>query len=101
MNEKNTTNEVNELLLGGDGAVNVLEKLATTMKYDAILAAYRMNEQAAQKDQNRNHVNYGTMKQALKYLRELCYDAKDATWEDDGFLICEEITINDQVVFKR
>ena len=91
MNEKKQTTE----------AVATLEKLVETMMCDAILAAYRMNEQATQKDLARNHVNYGVMKQALKYLRELGHETKDATWEDDGFLIGEKITVNDRVIFKK
>lgn len=84
-----------------DSTAIVLEKLAETMKYDAFEAAYRMNEQADKKDLARNHVNYGVMRQALRYLRELGYDAMDATWGDGDFLICEKITINGKVVFKR
>ena len=91
MSEKKKTTE----------AVATLENLVETMKCDAILAAYRMNEQAAQKDLARNQVNYGIMKQALKYLRELGHETTDATWEDDGFLIGEKITVNDRVIFKK
>lgn len=98
---KSNTNEVNDLLLGGDGAANVLEKLTETMKCDAIAAAHRMNVYAEKKDQRRNRVNYGVLGQALKCLRELGYDTENATWADGDFLICEKITINGRAVFKR
>ena len=101
MNEKNNINEVNELLLGGDGAANVLEKLAENLKTAAIRAAMWMNDYATQKDLPRNRVNYGVMIEALRVLRELCYETDSAVWGDGDFLICEKITINGQVVFKR
>lgn len=101
MNEKNNINEVNDLLLGGDGAANVLEKLAENLKTRAIRAAMQMNDHADKKDLPRNRVNYGVMIEALRVLRELCYDTDSAVWGDGDFLICEKITINGKAVFTR
>ena len=101
MNEKNNINEVNDLLLGGDGAANVLEKLAETMKTDLITDAMRMNDQAMQKDPLWNRVSYGCTTQTAKVLRALCYDVEVTVEIDGDFLICEKITINDRVVFER
>lgn len=101
MNEKNNINEVNDLLLGGDGAANVLEKLAESLKTRVIRAAMQMNDHADKKDLPRNRVNYGVMIEALRVLRELCYDTDSAVWADGDFLICEKITINGKAAFMR
>lgn len=93
--------EMNDLLVAVNTAISALDKLAETMKYDALMAAYRMNDQAEKKDLNRNRVNYGIMTQALRYLRELGHEASDATWGDGDFMICEKVTIDGKVVFKR
>ncbi len=84
-----------------DGAANVLEKLAKNLKATVISEAMKMNDHAAKKDLPRNHVNYGVMIEALRVLQELCYDTDSAVWGDGDFLICEKITINGKVVFKR
>lgn len=78
-----------------------IEKLAATLKQEALRAVRWMNDRAAQGDRDRNHVNYGVMSQALSTLRLLGYEAVDATWSDGDLLICEHIKINGEIVFKR
>lgn len=95
------TNDASNLLLGGDGAANILEKLAENLKTTVIRSALMMNDHAAKKDLPRNRVNYGVMIEAERVLRELNYNVCNATWADGEFLVCEELSINGRIVFKR
>lgn len=97
----NTTNDATNLLLGGDSSVNILEKLAENLKATVIKSALMMNDHAAKKDLPRNRVNYGVMIEAERVLRELNFNVCNATWADGEFLVCEELSINDRIVFKR
>ncbi|MEE0110852.1 MAG: hypothetical protein UEP57_08215 [Oscillospiraceae bacterium] len=78
-----------------------LIELARKMKEDAIQHARWMNDQYVAGDVERNHTNYGTMTQALRVLNLLGHEASNATWGQANLLICESITIDNVVVFKR
>jgi hypothetical protein len=95
------TKEAISLLLGGDGLVDALAMIAEQLKNEAVSAAHLMNSQAAEGDVLRNHVNYGTMTQALRTLHHMGYDVMDATWGDGDMLICEKIKVNGAIVYKR
>lgn len=95
------TEEAIALLLGGDSMDNVLDRIAAQLKAEAVNAAALMNSQAAEGDVLRNHVNYGTMTQALRTLHHMGYDTMNATWGDGDMLICEKIDVNGVTIYKR
>lgn len=78
-----------------------LIELTRKMKEDAIQHARWMNDQYAECDVERNHTNYGTMTQALRVLNLLGHEASNATWGQANLLICESITIDGEVVYRR
>lgn len=97
----NETDEAMELMLGGDSLDAVLENMAEQLKIEAFNAASLMNSQAKDGDVLRNHVNYGTMNQALRTLHHMGYDTMNATWGDGDMLICEKIAINGVTIYQR
>ena len=78
-----------------------LIELTRKMKEDAIQHARWMNDQYAEGDVERNHTNYGTMTQALRVLNLLGHEASNATWGQANLLICESITIDGEVIYRR
>lgn len=82
-------------------AEQTIKSIETEMKLDAFLAASKMNRQAADGDAQRNRVNYGELIHALRVLHLMGHDAIDATWEDDGMLICEFVQIDGSEIYKN
>lgn len=78
-----------------------VQELKRCMVRDAIEAARRMNDQYGTGDVERNHMNCGEMTHALKVLRLLGYEATDATWEQGGLLVCEKITVDGEMLYRR
>lgn len=79
----------------------VMTTIAKTMREDAIKAARMMNDQYTEGDVERNHTNCGKMIQALRVLRLLGHEATDATWGQGGLLVCEKITVDGEVLYRR
>lgn len=75
--------------------------LTQKMKDDATGYARWMNDRYSEGDVERNHVSYGRMKQALRVLQLLGHQAEDATWGQANLLICEKITVDGEVVYRR
>lgn len=82
-------------------AIAVIEDMESYLKKAAIMAAYRMNKQADEGDEKRNHVNYGCMTQALGMLGRLGHFAEHYTWENAGMLICEKVIVDDKVIYTK
>ena len=80
-------------------AEQTIKSIETAMKRDAFLAASRMNRQAAYGDAHRNRVYFGELICALRVLRLMGHDATDATWEDDGMLICDFVQIDGSAIY--
>ena len=82
-------------------AIAVIEDIQNYLKKQAIMAAFRMNQQAAEGDVNRNHVNYGSMAQALAVLSHLGHFTENNTWGDGDMLICERVIVDDKVIYTK
>ena len=74
--------------------MNLFEKL----KNNLISSAGNVNRTAADKDSNRNRVNYGCASAYASVLRELGNEIDIACWEDSGYLKIEKIVFDGDVI---
>lgn len=68
------------------------------IKTRLIITAMQVNENAKEKDVNRNHVNYGGCNCWAQVLRDMGHETDVPVWEDDGVLRIPYISINGQKV---
>lgn len=68
--------------------------LIETLKVELIKALSNVCCCSVTGDVNRNHTNYGVATQCANTLRLLGQEVKIACWEDDGYLLIENLIIN-------
>jgi hypothetical protein len=63
-----------------------------------IKAAMRTNDNAVEKDVNRNHVNYGCCTAWAQVMRDMGHETDVPVWEDNGYLKIPFVEINGKKV---
>lgn len=65
------------------------------LKVDLYSSASNVNDCAEQKDNNRNHVNYGSATTLAGILTDLGCEVKLPVWSDNGYLKIPFIQVDD------
>jgi hypothetical protein len=74
--------------------MDYLQELIDKLKVDLITAASRVNYYSAEKDLERNRVNYGIANESSDILQFLKIDADAQCYEDEGFLKITKVIID-------
>lgn len=71
-----------------------------TIKRRVIMAVIRLNDQAEEKDINRNHVNYGEASALIQVIKDIGHEADLPVWEDKGCLKVPFIEIDGEKIME-
>ena len=70
------------------------------IKKRVIMAVTRLNDQAEEKDINRNHVNYREASALIQVIKDMGHEADLPVWEDEGCLKVPFIEIDKEKIME-
>lgn len=71
-----------------------------TIKRRVVMAVTRLNDQAEERDINRNHANYGEASALIQVIKDMGHEADLPAWEDEGCLKVPFIEIDGEKIME-